>query len=253
MLAIASLSFILSILDGARAAAIDESYAERSYRDTSRWQTRADCQPFTSTFPPSDVKSDSFTTFLSEAPFVAISPPGTYSTPGSGLQMFLKKPEGQLTTQGHVNSVVGQGATINSTFTMLYVPYISVLPRKFLMRIIPQIRKSHDGNIRSLSGRLCHSWYYDMYVHCINTNQACLTMMQRTDTTKLTSKSSAVTLITGRRTYMRQVLQINNRSGASSGRRRVSDRDLSTTSTTTPLIGLQTEFSGLSMTKWFAL
>lgn len=109
--------------NSARAAAIAENNANSQIPRSSlgEWHKRANesCQPFTSTFPPSDVKGNSLTDLLSNAPFVSIGAPGSYGTPGTGLDMYLKKPAGPVTKEGHTNNVVGQGATINSTFTML--------------------------------------------------------------------------------------------------------------------------------------
>lgn len=117
MLAFFSLPFFLSILGSTRAAAIDNSL-DTGFHGSHRWHARGGCQPMTSTFPPSDVSDNGLTTLLG-APFVSTGAPGSYSTDGNGLQMFLKKPEGPITQDGHTNSVVGTGATINSTFTLL--------------------------------------------------------------------------------------------------------------------------------------
>ena len=70
------------------------------------------CTPFTSTFPASDVSSDFYT------PFISISPEGTYEATGDGLTLFLTKPDVPINRTGHVNSALGQGATINSTFLL---------------------------------------------------------------------------------------------------------------------------------------
>ncbi|THH09733.1 hypothetical protein EW145_g1812 [Phellinidium pouzarii] len=71
------------------------------------------CQAFSSNFLPDDVSREPYT------PFIVISPPETCEA-NDGLQMYLRKPEGAVTRQGHVNSAIGEGATINSTFTILY-------------------------------------------------------------------------------------------------------------------------------------
>ena len=78
--------------------------------------TRSHCTPFHSKFPASDVSSSG-----NYAPFVVVSPPGSYSVDETGLQLYLKKPVGKITTKDGVNNVVADGATVNSTFTMLYV------------------------------------------------------------------------------------------------------------------------------------
>ncbi|KAF7790187.1 hypothetical protein EIP86_001139 [Pleurotus ostreatoroseus] len=77
--------------------------------------TRSQCTPFHSKFPASDVSSSE-----NYAPFVVVSPPGSYSVDETGLQLYLKKPVGKITTKDGVNNVVADGATVNSTFTMLY-------------------------------------------------------------------------------------------------------------------------------------
>ncbi|KAI0334623.1 concanavalin A-like lectin/glucanase [Cubamyces sp. BRFM 1775] len=52
--------------------------------------------------------------------FVAISPPGSYELASDGLELFLDRPRGQIATKGNVNNKVAEGATINSTFTILH-------------------------------------------------------------------------------------------------------------------------------------
>lgn len=69
-----------------------------------------DCQPFATNFSPGDVSSTSYS-----APFIAVSPPGSYKVTQDGLQMFLRKPQGKVTRHGNTNDVQGEGATINST------------------------------------------------------------------------------------------------------------------------------------------
>jgi len=76
------------------------------------------CQPFHTTFPPGSVAGDSNTP--SSAPFVAISPQGSYNLGNDGLELYLKKPPGEVTTRKGVNDNTADGATVNSTFTLLY-------------------------------------------------------------------------------------------------------------------------------------
>ncbi|KAI8974592.1 concanavalin A-like lectin/glucanase [Trametes punicea] len=52
--------------------------------------------------------------------FTAISPPGSYELDSDGLHLFLDRPHGQVVTHGNVNDKVAEGATINSTFSLLY-------------------------------------------------------------------------------------------------------------------------------------
>ncbi|KAI0763829.1 concanavalin A-like lectin/glucanase [Trametes elegans] len=52
--------------------------------------------------------------------FIATSPPASYELDSDGLQLFLDKPRGKVTTNGNVNDKTADGATINSTFTLLH-------------------------------------------------------------------------------------------------------------------------------------
>ncbi|KZT72030.1 glycoside hydrolase family 16 protein [Daedalea quercina L-15889] len=72
------------------------------------------CEPFETSFGPGDVSSDV------SSPFLAISPPGSYSTADNELQLYLTKPQGKVSTENGVNDMLGQGATVNSTSTFLY-------------------------------------------------------------------------------------------------------------------------------------
>jgi len=72
------------------------------------------CEPFQSSFASGDVSGNS------GAPFLALSPSGSYSTVGHQLQLYLERPQGKVTTEDGVNDKLGEGATVNSTFTFLY-------------------------------------------------------------------------------------------------------------------------------------
>jgi len=72
------------------------------------------CQPFHSTFAPSDFALDG------SAPFTPISPANTYEVSSDGLELFLQRPNGQITTHDGVNDQIASGATINSTFFLEY-------------------------------------------------------------------------------------------------------------------------------------
>ncbi|PCH44069.1 glycoside hydrolase family 16 protein [Wolfiporia cocos MD-104 SS10] len=72
------------------------------------------CQPFQSNFASIDVSNTPVT------PFQAISPPDSYSVTANGLELFLTRPKGRITTKDGVNNKIAQGATVNSTFTLLY-------------------------------------------------------------------------------------------------------------------------------------
>jgi len=86
--------------------------------------SNADCKPFYTTF---DFPSYRIANSISEAgpyttstSFVAISPIGSYQTTYAGLELYLTKPDGKITTTKGVNDKIAPGATINSTFTLLY-------------------------------------------------------------------------------------------------------------------------------------
>ncbi|KAI0915250.1 hypothetical protein AcW1_007081 [Taiwanofungus camphoratus] len=72
------------------------------------------CQPFQCTFDPADVSTELNT------PFTAISPQESYNFAQDGLQLILERPNGTITTKDGINDRLGDGATINSTFTVLY-------------------------------------------------------------------------------------------------------------------------------------
>ncbi|KAJ7155458.1 glycoside hydrolase family 16 protein [Mycena crocata] len=50
--------------------------------------------------------------------FTPISPEGSYALTDKGLEMYLYKPNGHVTTSAGVNDKIGNGATINSTFVL---------------------------------------------------------------------------------------------------------------------------------------
>lgn len=53
------------------------------------------------------------------ADFVGITPEGSYRMGPDGLELILVKPPGKITRKDGVNSQVAEGATVNSTFTLL--------------------------------------------------------------------------------------------------------------------------------------
>ncbi|KAI0742066.1 glycoside hydrolase [Daedaleopsis nitida] len=55
-----------------------------------------------------------------ERNFAPLSPPSSYSLGADGLNLYLDKPAGKVTTTGHMNDKVGDGSTFNSTFTVRY-------------------------------------------------------------------------------------------------------------------------------------
>lgn len=72
------------------------------------------CEPFSISFQSSRVSEI-------DGSFVAISPPGSYELDSEGLKLFLDRPHGKITTKGNVNDRIADGATVNSTFTLLFV------------------------------------------------------------------------------------------------------------------------------------
>lgn len=81
---------------------------------------RPRCQPFSTTFPSSAV-SYIHSSSSSLAPFVAVSPQGSYQTMQDGLELYMERPGGTIKTKDGVNDKTADGATINSTFFFLYV------------------------------------------------------------------------------------------------------------------------------------
>ena len=78
----------------------------------------SNCIPFHSSLSPSDVSEDKFS---GSSPFVIVSPPGSVKASGNGLELFLDKPGGTIKHKDNTNSKVAEGATVNSTFAVLYV------------------------------------------------------------------------------------------------------------------------------------
>ncbi|KAI0085831.1 glycosyl hydrolases family 16-domain-containing protein [Irpex rosettiformis] len=74
------------------------------------------CAPFHSAFQHSDISSNSFTS----TPFVAVSPRGSYNVGSNGLELYLEKPNKPVKMKDGVNDFVAEGATVNSTFSVLY-------------------------------------------------------------------------------------------------------------------------------------
>ncbi|EKM50284.1 glycoside hydrolase family 16 protein [Phanerochaete carnosa HHB-10118-sp] len=72
------------------------------------------CRTFQSSFASSDISQ------YGDAPFRIVSPESSVSTSSEGLQLYLEKPKGTVHTNDGTNNIVAEGATVNSTFTMLY-------------------------------------------------------------------------------------------------------------------------------------
>lgn len=73
------------------------------------------CQPLKTSF--SDASSVAANL---SASFVAVSPEESYQVGKSGLELLLKGPDGNVISEGGVNDELGTGATVNSTFFLLY-------------------------------------------------------------------------------------------------------------------------------------
>lgn len=103
------------------AGATDSARLLESHRNLQSRGPSSQCEPLSISFesaPSADV----------DRSFVAISPPGSYELGSGGLQLFLDRPHGSVTTKGNVNDKLAEGATINSTFTLLSVGYFSRVP-----------------------------------------------------------------------------------------------------------------------------
>ncbi len=92
--------------------------------DSRQLQSRSSISQCT----PLSISFDSARAADVDRSFVAISPPGSYELDSDGLQLFLDKPHGSVTTKGNVNNKLAEGATINSTFTLLSVDCFSRVP-----------------------------------------------------------------------------------------------------------------------------
>ncbi|OCH84696.1 glycoside hydrolase [Obba rivulosa] len=108
---------ILVVLSPAQASYSGSSQLGKSPQPHHRElvsRSTSDCQELSSVFATGDISTTSDTSF------VAISPVGSYSTGPGGLELFLERPSGKITTKDGVNDKVATGATVNSTFTILY-------------------------------------------------------------------------------------------------------------------------------------
>ncbi|KAJ3866971.1 glycoside hydrolase family 16 protein [Lentinula novae-zelandiae] len=75
------------------------------------------CQPYYTTFSDSSTVAER-NSDPSNAPFVALSPPETYAFTSNGLELYLRKPKGEVHSKNGINDKLGEAATINSTFWM---------------------------------------------------------------------------------------------------------------------------------------
>ncbi|KAE9406256.1 concanavalin A-like lectin/glucanase [Gymnopus androsaceus JB14] len=75
------------------------------------------CEPYSTTFSDPSMVSNANDPNSAASRFVALSPPDTYAITSDGLQLYLKRPEGEVSSdKDGVNNKLGEGATINSTF-----------------------------------------------------------------------------------------------------------------------------------------
>ncbi|KAJ7180633.1 glycoside hydrolase family 16 protein [Mycena filopes] len=88
-------------------------FLAHAHASPDRREIGTHCEPFHITFEQSTSPA-----FYSN--FVPISPEGSYDLTANGLELYLDKPDGPVTTSKDkgVNDKVGNGATINSTFVL---------------------------------------------------------------------------------------------------------------------------------------
>ncbi|KAJ2972406.1 hypothetical protein NUW54_g12274 [Trametes sanguinea] len=69
---------------------------------------------------PMSITLDSSHAMDFDRSFIPVSPAGSYQLASNGLQLLLDRPQGKIVTKKNVNDKVAEGATLNSTFTILY-------------------------------------------------------------------------------------------------------------------------------------
>ncbi|KAF8519666.1 glycoside hydrolase family 16 protein [Gautieria morchelliformis] len=124
------------------------------------------CTPFSTSFSPGSITSGK-TSSAPTPPFIAITPSDSFTTTKDGLSMFLRKPPGDITRTDGVNSQLGEGTTINSTFTLLYgkvtfeVSFPTLVPGVVVAVIL--IADEHDEiDIEMIGGDADH-WQSNVY------------------------------------------------------------------------------------------
>ncbi|KII85912.1 glycoside hydrolase family 16 protein [Plicaturopsis crispa FD-325 SS-3] len=125
----------------------------------------AQCQPLHTTFPASAVYAYNANGAPAAGQFAAVSPEGSYQA-GNGLQLFLQKPAGVITKKNGVNDKIAAGATINSTFTMLYgkVSYeVSSPVVAGIVTAVILIADEHDEIDIEILGGDVHHWQTNVY------------------------------------------------------------------------------------------
>ncbi|KAH9829986.1 concanavalin A-like lectin/glucanase [Rhodofomes roseus] len=124
-------------------------------------RSASQCEPFESSFAPGDVSGNTDTSFL------ALTPSGSYSTSDHKLQLYLERPQGKITTKNGVNDKLGEGATVNSTFTFLYgrVTYTIAAPPVVSGVVTAAILIADEGDevdVELLGGDPSH-WQTNVY------------------------------------------------------------------------------------------
>lgn len=163
--------------------------------------TATSCEPFHSTFPPSSISDYNSHSY---SPFVAISPPGSYKTGDQGLELFLDKPKGVIRTKDGVNDKLADGATVNSTFTimLIFLPFISAVTNLTnggavyrYGKVVFEVKAPVVPGVVTaviLIGKFPFFHVQNIFV----------IYLQRTDVTKSTLNSSVVIPPTGRLTFL---------------------------------------------------
>lgn len=98
-------------------AAAKPTHSKAPTAPTTYYSRSSSCTPFKTTFTSGSVASKGSSS--SSEPFVAVSPDGTWALGESGLELYMERPKGDVKTEDGINDVVADGATVNSTFTML--------------------------------------------------------------------------------------------------------------------------------------
>lgn len=95
-------------------------------RPTIAPRSSSSCQPFHATFNSDSPVIPSHRQEYSGSTFVATSEEGSYKLGNGGLELYLVHPDCEVTRKDKVNDIVGDGATINSTFTLKYAISLSL-------------------------------------------------------------------------------------------------------------------------------
>ncbi len=74
---------------------------------------RDTCQAYHATCDGSESAAETFNSHC-----IPISPDNSYALTDKGLEIYLHKPDGRVQSSNGVNDRLGNGATINSTFTL---------------------------------------------------------------------------------------------------------------------------------------